>query len=423
MVLRLLLLVLILLNLSDNVIGAWLYQRGMDPGAAIQIIYAKYLVVAVLFLGFLLDLAYGMKIRRYEWYGLLYLFVAALLSVAIGATHPAAGAGSRLYLYVFPVVIYFAGLFVGHRADFDTAYLTRTSAFAFLAGAAVFLVLNIVFGAVELWRDHLDYSNFILNAKGFTDDVVDGLHANFFLDFRGVAIARFVGSFGDSLALAYSGMILIVPAFYLAGSHRYLLCGLILIVVAASLTRAVFLFLPLSILIFWYFRERGFTVSLVAAATGLILVILFGDTITALSENSSTNGHVESINHVLDFVTPTTLFAGSLVNETLPDFEPGLINLLLLFGVAPFLLFMAFLRGIYLRNAGPGSGTAYISIVVLVGVLTLSVISSVFFATTSAWFAWFLAGFASKRSILLLPEPEPPGLPALPAMRPAAGPA
>jgi hypothetical protein len=240
--------------------------------------------------------------------------------------------------------------------------------------------------------------------KGFTDATVDGLHGNFFFNYAGQQIPRFLGSFGDPLALSHAGMILVVPLWYLMPKYRGMLCMLVGMIVAASLTRAVFLFLPTAIAIYWYFRERGFGVTLGIAVAGIILVLLFGDFIAAASDNSSTYGHVDSINAVTDFLDPITFLTGSMFSGKLPEFEPGLFNVLFLFGIGPFILLVLFLRGIYLQNSTPVSLTPYIAILILVAVLTLSVVSSVLFATTSAWFMWFLAGFASKRLLSLVPK-------------------
>jgi hypothetical protein len=409
--LRAVFLLLVLLNLTDNVIGSWLHSRLGNSALGAQILYVKYLVIVAIFLGFCVDLIYGAKLRRYEWFGIAYLIITIVLGAVITVTHPQESAGSRLYLYMFPVVTYFAGHFFGSRADFGIRFTVQSYAVLFLTLALVFALLNLYLGAIPLWRDYLDYSSFVLDVKGFTDETVDGLHGNFFYTYAGQQIPRFIGSFGDPLALAYAGMILVVPVFSVVPKYRWLLCTLIAVVVAASLTRAVFLFLPVAGAIYWYFGQRGFTVTLALALVGVALVLVFGDFITTASDNSSTSGHVLSISQVFDFLNPETLLGGAVLGGKLPEFEPGLFNILFLFGIGPFVLFVLFLRGIYLRNSAPGSLTPYVAILMLVGLLTLAIISSVFFATTSAWFAWFLAGFASKRSLFLLPDVRPTPLP------------
>jgi hypothetical protein len=399
--LKFLLFALIALNLTDNVIGAWLHEQLSSSATAAQVLYIKYIIIAVMFFGFLLDLAYGMKLRRYEWCGLIYLVLVAFLSVGISVTHPGQGAGSRLYLYMFPAAIYFAGMFVGRRSQYGINNIVKYYLISYLAMAGLFLIANLAVGAVQLWRDYLNYAGFILDVKGFTDDAIDGLHGNFYYSVGSVQIPRFVGSFGDPLALSYAGMILIIPTFYLFPKQRLMLCSLIALVIAASLTRAIALVIPLSTGIYWMFREKGYAVTLGMALISVMVVLTFGDAIIALSENSSTNGHVLSISQVFDFLNPVTIVTGSLFRSDLPEFEPGLFNLLFLFGIFPFLLFVMFVRGIYLRNTRSGSYSPYIAIIMLTGILTLSIISSVFFATTSGWFAWFLAGFASKRTLTL----------------------
>lgn len=400
--LKIVLFVLIALNLTDNVLGSWLHEQLSNSAIALQVLYIKYIIIAVLFLGFVVDLIYGLRIRKYEWCGVAYLVIAIAMSAAITVLNPSNEGGARLYLYFFPVMIYFSGMFVGIRSEFGVRYTVQAYAIGYLAMAGIFFALNIAVGAVALWRDYLNYAGFILDVKGFTDDAIDGLHGNFYYNIGSTQITRFLGSFGDPLALAYAGMIIIIPVYYVFPKHKFLFCSLIGAVIAASFTRAILLVVPISIIIYRLFRLRGFVAAVALSVFGLLLVLIAGDAITAFSDNSSTNGHVSSISQIFDFINLTTIMTGAVFSGKMPEFEPGLLNVLFLFGGIPFMLFIVFMRGIYVRNAAIGSATPYISIIILTGVLTLSIISSVFFATTSGWFAWFLAGFASKRSITML---------------------
>ncbi|WP_271301137.1 hypothetical protein [Sphingomonas sp. CV7422] len=404
MFLKLVLFIIIALNLTDNILGAWLHARAGNQALALQVIYVKYAVVGGVFVAFLFDLVNGFKLRSHEWCGLLYLAAVVVLGVGIIAAHSQYSAASRLYLYMFPVILYYAGVYFGARSAFDTQYLVKAELYSYLGMAALFCVLNVYFGAITIWRDYLDYAGFILDVKGFTDDVVEGLHGNFFFNYKGGQIVRFLGSFGDPLALAYAGMILIVPTYFVFPRQRLLFCGALIVIVAASFTRAVFLFLPIGALIYWLSPRRGFMICLAAAFFGIVAIIFAGDLISGLSDNSSTTAHVLSVNMVLDFINVPTLLGGALASNNMPGFEPGFFNMLFLFGFVPFALFLMFLRGIYANNSLEGSRTAYIAIIMLIAVLTLSIVSSVFFATTSAWFAWFLAGFVSRRSIIVLPD-------------------
>jgi hypothetical protein len=400
--LKIILFVLIALNLTDNVLGSWLHEQLSNSAIALQVLYLKYLIIAILFIGFIIDLIYGLKIKRYEWFGVAYLVIAIIMSAAIMLLNSSNEGGSRLYLYFFPVMIYFAGMFIGRRSGFGVRFIVQAYAIGYLAMAGVFFALNMAVGAVALWRDYLNYAGFILDVKGFTDGAIEGLHGNFYYNIGPTQIPRFLGSFGDPLALAYAGMIIIIPAYYVFPKHRIFLCSLIGVVVAASFTRAIILVVPISIVIYQLFREKGFAASIVFSLVGLLLVLFAGDAIMSFSDNSSTNGHVSSISQIFDFLNLLTVFTGSVFSGKMPEFEPGLLNVLFLFGAIPFVLFISFMRGIYIRNVAIGSATPYISIIMLTGMLTLSIISSVFFATTSGWFAWFLAGFASKRSITML---------------------
>ena len=395
---------LVTLNLTDNVLGSWIHEQLGNPSLGGQILYVKYIIVAVVFVIFCVDMFYGLKLKAYQWYGIAYIVAATAILLVLTVTRSVEG--SRFYSYTIPVMTYFVGVFFGARAQFGTKSVIMTYAWMYIGLSLVFAALNVLFGPITIWRDYLNYTGFILDVKGFTDAAVDGLHGNFFYAYSGHLIPRFVGSFGDPLALSYAGMIIFVPLYYVNPNNRIALCALVIAIVGASITRAVFVFLPLSIIIYWIFRQRGFAVALGIALVGIASVLLFGDVIAAVSDNSSTSGHVETIADLPTFLNPTTLLTGSLFSNTLPEFEPGLFNVLFLFGIVPFVCLLMFFRGIYHANSYPGSPTPYIAILILVALITLLIVSGVFFATTSAWFAWFLAGFASKRSIRIMSDPK-----------------
>ncbi len=406
---RLLLLAITLLTLLDNVMGAWLHEQMRNPGLSLAVIYVKYALFAGAFGVFLIDLVYGRPVLRYEWSGLAYLTLVTGLSFAILVLFPGHDAGSRFYLYVFPIVIYFGGAAIGRRAAFDLRFLVQLYLICYLSCAGVFLILNLRFGAVEFWRDYLNYTGFILDIKGFTDDVIDGLHGNFYYDTYGAQIPRFVGSFGDPLALAYSGMILLPPTWSLFPRQRLLLCSLVALVIAGSLTRAILLVLPIAIAIFLVFRQRGFWIMITTALLGVAAVLVFGESVAQFFGNSSTTGHISSVSEVYGFLDAPGLIGGTLLSGKDSLFEPGFFNVLFSFGGVSLACLLIFLAGLYQRSAKAGSGTPYIAVVLLAGGLTLSLISSAFFATTSGWFAWFLAGFASRRSFVALSGPATPG--------------
>jgi hypothetical protein len=397
----------------DNAAGAWLHTQFSSSAAAIQIIYAKYAVFIILFIGFCLEFSTGMKIKRYEWFGIYYLVATVLMAIAILAAHPGEKALARVYIYVFPVIIYFSGLYVGNKSDFGIRYLISSFAISYILISIIFAALNVLLGSVELWGHYLNYASFILDVKGFSDDVVDGLHGNFYYTYQGISFVRFVGSFGDPLALAYAGMTAVVPAYYLLPKYRALIVILFACFIGASFTRAVFLILPIAVAIYYRMKKTGFGVALIISVLGLSFTLIFGDFISDVSENSSTAAHVLSVSKIFEFLDPATIISGALVSGKIPEFEPAMLNVLFLFGLGPTILFIMFMRGIYIDNSRENSPTVSIAILMIAAIISLSIISGVFFATTSSWFAWFLAGFASKRSISYISNtpPYPEGKP------------
>lgn len=384
-----------ILTLTDSVIGSFLYQQGYGADVAIGVIYVKYVVFLILFGGFLVNFARDPYLYPSELTGLLYLVLTILLSLAIARAFPDSDAITRLYIYYFPVIIYFAGSYVASMGKTNLTSVVMTYAICYIALNGLFGFQYYTFGGDVLWRDVINYSGFVAEVKGFSDGVINGLPGNFYYDPYNLQVPRFVGSMGDPLAVAYSGIVVLLAVFWTKPRLWQIACAILLGMIVATLTRAVFLGAAAGIGLYWAFGRRAFVSALGVGLCAVVAVLAFGDAIFNSLGDSSTGGHVDSISQIYDFLNPTSILFGALRSGDVPFFEPGMFNILFSFGIVPFVLFLLFMGGSFVRNAAYPRDYGFLAIVALGGVFTLMVMSSSFLAVTSSWFAWFCFGFAS----------------------------
>ena len=134
---------LVLFNLTDNVIGAWVHEQLHNAQLGAQILYVKYIILLIVFLLFCIELSYGMRLRRYEWFGIAYLLSAMAMTAGISILHPEYSEASRLYLYIFPIITYFSGVWFGAKSEFGIDYIVKCYAWMSLAITSIFIILNI----------------------------------------------------------------------------------------------------------------------------------------------------------------------------------------------------------------------------------------------------------------------------------------
>lgn len=392
---------IVILTLLDSVIGAFLYQQGLSRQAAIAIVYVKYVIFAFAFLNYIIWLSRRPLLYGFEIAGVSYMLLTLALSLAIGQAYPDSEAVSRLYIYYFPIVIYFAGSYFGTRDTLSLKMVVSAYALCYLVVNGLFGVQYYVIGGEILWKDVLGYANFVAEVKGFSDGVINGLPGNFYYDPYNLQVPRFVGSMGDPLAVAYSGMPLLIALLWVRPRRWKVFAPLIATMVVLTLTRGVILGCIVGLALFFTLRRYAFGMTLMVGATVIIAVLVFGEAIFETLGDSSTAGHIDSISELGLFLTPGALAVGALGSGDVPFFEPGLFNILFSFGIIPFVLFLWFLGGIYRSTLWQVKDSGFLSVSLLIGLVTLTIMSSSFLAVTSSWFAWFCFGFNVSRHKLL----------------------
>lgn len=392
---RFLFILMALLTLLDSMVGSLLFRITGSVELANVLLFAKYVIFGAGFVLFMGQIAAGDGFLRHEIYGLFYLVVVGSLIVVLTISHPEHAAASRFYSYVFPVIIYFFGAWIARISSLDwrdcvKIYLTIHLLVTTLFGIPVYL-----FGAEFFWKDIIDYGNYIIRVKGF-DDVIGYLPGNFYYDPYFTRVLRFVGSLGDPLAMGYSSMILAIVSWFAFPRARYFLVPALLLFILLAITRAAFLGFLVGVIGFWFLRRHSFRALLAVCVAGVVGILQFGDTVATFLGDSSTEGHVQSIGQIDLFTTPAALLGGTLLSGKSTVFEPGFMNILFSFGVVPLALLIAFMAGIFRQHANETGPTQFVSALMLAGVLTLTVFSPSFFAITSGWFAWFIAGLTSR---------------------------
>lgn len=412
---RFIIAVIVVFTLFDSLLGALVFEVTGSADLGRAILYVKYALFAVCFIGFMSIWGFKVAIRPFELAGLVYVFVMSFMVLAAGALFPGHPLESRFQAYVFPVVIYFAGLYLGSVFEINLREALAVYIVPYLA-AAIFVGFPIYFiGPEWFWGEVLDYAYFIVEIKSL-DDVVMGMPGNFYLDPWGERIPRFVGTFGDPLAAGYSAMILAILSWFAYPRMRYPLLFVFLMIIYASATRAAGVGLIIAALVFIYARQYGFLAILGASIFGAFLILVAGQIVAEGLGDGSTEGHVLSIQQAIGFADVPTLLAGTFGSGTEVLFEPGFFNIIFTFGVVPLLLLLVFMGGIYRTHRfSDDSATQSIAAVFLAGTVTMAVFSPTFFGITAAWFAWFLAGLMSpsaRRSM----QAAPPALPTRPAL-------
>lgn len=395
---RALFIILALLTLIDSIVGAFLFERTGSLALANIVLFAKYVIFGAGFILYISRFASGGGFLRFELVGVVYLIVMSSMILVLTVAYPEHAVANRFYSYVFPIMIYFFGSWMAQTSSLDL----KSSLVIYLT---LYLILNIIFGIHAyiygpelIWQSILNYGNYVIEVKGF-DDVIGGLPGNFYFDPYGVREPRFVGSLGDPLALGYAAMILACVSWYVLPHARLLLIPVLLVMIYVAFTRAALIGFIIGLGGFWFMRKYAFSLVIATCVVGLLLVHQFGNSVADFLGDSSTEGHVESISQLSEFMSLPAIIGGSLLSGSSTVFEPGFLNILISFGIVPLVLLLIFMRGIFLQHANSSSSLQFVSVLMLAGVVTLTIFSPSFFAITSSWFAWFAAGLVSRPSM------------------------
>jgi len=375
-----------LLIFTENIFGSLLYNH-VSTSLAGAIPYIKYLIFILMSITTIaLIFLHKVKINIVDVFALSYL--GYILSFNIIATANNISTGPYSYLYAFPVIIYFSGkLFRNVDPENLFIVLVPTIYLSFLVGIMDLIIFEEIF-----WKEILDYGAYISGAKGFEDTIVDGLPGNFYYSPYLLKIRRMVSTLGDPLAYGYFCFIsfFLVSQSETVKSKKFILL-LLSAAIILTLTRAALIAIIIGISIKYFAKKSGMFYALLAGGATILLISQ-----GALNENditdSSTIGHVSSIVNIANHLDPAHLFLGGLSETGFYYYEPGIPNILINYGLAGLLLFLAFSLSLH-TNAQRDKETLAIALIFSAGVFTLMVFSQSFLSTTTSWLAWFSAGW------------------------------
>lgn len=389
--------------LVDSLLGALLTTTLPGSSFSRVVPFIKYGLFGAATLLFLLYYTYNSSILRVLKIApaslLAYIALVLPMTVILIALRPDHIALNRFYSYVCPPLVYMFGLLVANGSDRSQriprlCLIVRFSLTLYVLVNLFFLFTHLSGLSEMLWGEILEYGNYMENVKGISDNI-GNLPGNFYYDKSGEApIARFVGIFGDPLALSYSSMIL----FYWSGILRQTLSTRILRLclicfVILSLTRGVILASLIVGLLNKLDLRNKFSLVLLGGTALKIIPGFFLTDISVLSVDSSTEGHLDSSIKLFSALGDRSFLLGSFFTDKGYIFESGLFNIIVTYGLLPGIVLLIFFNGRI--NSAPYESCCnrQISESFLFGLFTLISISPSFFAFSSSALAWFLAGF------------------------------
>jgi hypothetical protein len=255
-----------------------------------------------------------------------------------------------------------------------------------------------------MWKDLLRQSEYLIDVKGYTRGIVDGVIGNFYYDPYGLRIRRAVGFQGDPLSFSYSIVLpfLLFFCFFLSvkgGSKFLVLIPLVVLVCALylSMTRAVMLSVvcvcAISVLFYrlapYFAFLRGFCV--------VVGLIFFGEKLLFMAGDSSFRGHLHSLTSFCDMPLHGIVF-GSLISENkLLTFESAFLKYIANFGVVVAFVVYGFWVSV-LRFISCEKGWKFRAIYLsgLTGMLTSMIFSESALSFTAFGMVWFIMGAACQ---------------------------
>jgi hypothetical protein len=378
-----------------------LFQLGLESAIVRGVLYLKYALATVMGLAFGLQyLGLRHRIFRFEMLGL----ISTLMLIAGSLTHllRAAPVSASIYtVYLFPIIVYFAGRTLHLREVMVRRVMTGITLFWILL--AVYAITDVLLLGPQLWQDFLAQGQYLFKVKGYTEGVIDGLIGNFYYDPYALRLRRAVGTQGDPLAFAYAAVVPLATLFFIPHSFRkyripFLIIGLLALLM--SLTRAVVLSLLIVLSIRRVFK-RSFPVWTFAFGFGTSLFLFSGGSglVEQVLEffgwmDSSTRGHLGSFDSVLEVPWPDFLFGAAWISsQDLHNFEPAVFNLVTNYGILTTTCFYLFLLLMLWRlNRTYGQAGVALAVAGATGVITSFVFSESFFSFTGYGLFWLLAG-------------------------------
>lgn len=378
-----------------------LFRLGAGSTVVSALLYLKYAIALGLCLLFGISVVtQRIRLQTFELLGLM----SAVLLGTVSVTHllrQDSGAASAYTVYIFPIIVYFAGRALRlSEAMIRHVLVWITRLWVLVAAYAVIDVF--VFGP-QLWRDFLQQGTYLIEIKNYTGGIIGGLIGNFYFDPWGLALRRAVGTQGDPLAFAYAAVVPLAALMFLPksfGRFRPLFIAIGLLALLLSLTRAIMLSLLMVLVIRWVFKRSFAAWALFGAFGASIFVLLYGDSLrTMLVEalgrvDSSTSSHFESFGRLLEvpwfhFIVGNAWISG----DPLHSIEASFFEIVVNFGILTTTLLYAFIfRMLWRLNRSHGAVGKALAVTGTVGVVTSFVFSQSFFSFTGFGLFWLLAG-------------------------------
>lgn len=382
----------------------FLYSHGIPALAVKSLLYLKYGIVSAMFMLMFYKHQVLKKIRlkMYETIGLI-IIIWSLFIVVLSYFSGKELDMSRMQLFLFPLISYYAGR--STNVSYEMLLKLCRVIVVIFGVISCYAILDIVFIDEHLWRSVLQQETYLLDIKGYSGGIIDGLIGNFYFDPYLLRIRRAIGTTGDPLSFAYAGVLplilLLIAGKDIVSSSFKMRLGLLLggLAVMLSLTRAVILS-GIAVLVIRRFFKRRF--NMVVCCIGVALVFIISgagpiiQTLTGLKD-SSTRGHLESLSNLYHLNVQSFLF-GQVVESSSESiiFESGFLNYIVTLGFIMACMFYYYIyRILETLRKSPKPVANAIGLSGTVGLLTSIIFSESFFSFTGFGMFWFFAGMAT----------------------------
>lgn len=307
---------------------------------------------------------------------------------------------SFLYLYIFPLFIFYAGqLFADTNIDLKKTFIQIQKIY----------LIYLIFGFIDyfflghfFWADIVNYANYIVEVKQMPMGIIDGLPGNLFYDPYGSKIRRFTSVFGIPLTFAYFSMTMLVlflmikPFATTLKNNIYL--SLLVFSILLSITRAVYISMLLALLFLIPIKNNLKVISYLLVIIITNFLLFNAHTIfEAISySDSSTMGHLNSNYEFVEEISILEVLFGN-INLINTQFEPAIYNLIFYFGFFGFLFWITWFTRISLNVY---KNQPYLTWLAAAGLTSMIFFSQSFLSITSSWLSWFLLGYFNSQILL-----------------------
>lgn len=383
----------------------FVYANGLPAIAVKLLLYMKYGIVSFLATILFLKIVYKIKrLRRFELIGLFVLvwsMIIVLFSYITGRSLNL----QKIPLFIFPFISYYAGRSFKVKYE-NFAQLSRVLVFIYVL-VSFYAILDIAFIDDRLWRDVLQQGNFLLNIKNVDEGgIIDGLIGNYYYSPYLLRIRRAIGTTGDPLSFAYSGvlpfMLLLIGKDEVVSSKFIRKTGLTVIAIAIllTITRAIILSILIVLIVRFLFGKKYVIITYIIGISMLFLIAGSGpiiQTLTGLNDSSS-SGHFNSLSSIFNLSFQSVLFGQIVeVGKEPIAFESGFLNYIVTLGLVMSVASYYYIKCIICNLSK--SGTKILEAIAIcgtVGVFTSFVFSESFYSFTGFGMFWFVAGLAGN---------------------------